>query len=43
MIMDMVTKCWENVSLNDREGGEFQFDEETDLSNCTIAAKFLTR
>ena len=31
------------MSLNDREGGEFQFYEETDLSNCTIAAKFLTR
>jgi len=29
--------------LNDREGGEFQFDEETYLSSCTIAAKFLTK
>ena len=41
--MDTHTQCWENMSLNDREGGEFQFDEETDLSNCTIAAKFPTR
>ncbi|KAK9984667.1 hypothetical protein SO802_034192 [Lithocarpus litseifolius] len=41
--MDTITKCWENLSLNDREGGEFQFDETTKLSNCTIAAKFLTK
>lgn len=43
MIMDMLTKRWENMSLDDREGGEFQFEEETDLSNCTITTKFLTR
>ena len=43
VIMDTLKQCWENMSLNDREGGEFQFDEETYLSNCTIAAKFLTK
>ena len=43
VIMDTLKQCWENMSLNDREGGEFQFDEETDLSNCTITAKFLIR
>ena len=41
--METLTQCWENLSLNDREGGEFQFDEETEWSSCTIAAKFLTR
>ena len=41
--MDTLTKCWENMSLKDREGGEFQFDETTELPNCTIAAKFLTK
>jgi len=38
-----LTQLWENLSLNDREGGEFQFEKTTEGPNYTIAAKFLTK
>lgn len=41
--MDTLTQRWENLSLNDREGGEFQFKKTTEVPNYTVAAKFLTK
>ena len=36
-------KCWGNMSLNDREGGDFQMNKDRSSSKFAIAAKFLTR
>ena len=41
--MDTLTQCWENMSLNEREGGEFQSKKTTKVPNYTIAAKYLTK
>ena len=39
---NLVTK-WGNLSLDDREGGEVQLNDNESLKNVTIAAKFLTK
>ena len=39
---NLVTK-WGNLSLDDREGGEVQLNENESSKNVTIAAKFLTK
>ncbi|XP_050259051.1 uncharacterized protein LOC126704056 [Quercus robur] len=39
---NLVTK-WGNLSLDDREGGEVQLNDNESSNNVTIAAKFLTR
>jgi len=41
--MDNFMKCWGNMSLNDREGGDFQMNKDRSSSKFAIAAKFLTR
>ena len=39
---NLVTK-WGNLSLDDREGGEVQLNENESSKNVTIAANFLTK
>ena len=39
---NLVTK-WGNLSLDDREGGEVQLNDNESLKNVTIAVKFLTK
>lgn len=41
--MDTLTQWWKKLSLNDKEGGEFQIEKTTEVPNYTIAAKFLTK
>ena len=39
---NLVTK-WGNMSLDDREGGEVQLNENESLKNVTTAANFLSK
>ena len=41
--MDNLTKHWQKMSLNTREGEELDLDEELTTKNFTMAAKFYTR
>ena len=41
--MESLTKHWSNLSLYDREGGGVHLVKEKRLSECIIAAKFLTK
>jgi len=41
--MDNLTKHWQRMSLNAREGEELGLDGELSTKNFTMAAKFLTR
>ena len=41
--MESLTKHWSNLSLHDREGGGVHLAKEKRLSECIIAAKFLTK
>lgn len=36
-------KHWGNMSLNDREGGDFQMNKDRSSSEFAIVAKLLTR
>ena len=41
--MESLTKHWSNLSLHDRERGGVHLAKEKRLSECIIAAKFLTK
>ena len=41
--MDNLTKHWQNMTLNAREGEELGLDDESSTKNFTMAAKFFTR
>ena len=41
--MDTLTRHWQKMSLNVREGEELGLDDELSSKNFTMAAKFLTR
>lgn len=41
--MDNLTKHWQRMSLNAREGEELGLNDELSTKNFTMAAKFLTR
>ena len=41
--MDNLMKHWGNMSLNDREGGDFQMNKDRSSSEFAIVAKFLIR
>ena len=41
--MENLTKHWQNLSLNAREGEELGLDDELSTKNFTIATKFLTK
>ena len=42
-IMENLVMKWGDFSLDDREGGEVQLEENECSKNVTIAAKFLTK
>lgn len=39
--MDILTKHWCKLSLNDLEGGDFRFNKERSMKKYIIAAIFL--
>ena len=41
--MENLTKHWQSLSLNAREGEELGLDDELSTKNFTMAAKFLTK
>ena len=41
--MDNLTKHWQRMSLNTREGEELDLDDELSTKNFTMVAKFFTR
>lgn len=43
IIMEDITKFWNNLSLNDREGSALTLPNKLKSSEFLIAAKFLTR
>ena len=41
--MENLTKHWQRLSLNAREGDELGLDDELSTKNCTMAENFLTK